>query len=185
MNESGETIVSTDSSNTTAANADPDLNVWPSGNLESGAWITSNSRSEIPREYISNTVGQGFYYSWYSAIAESGGWSTRTIANDSVCPNGWSVPAKNGKTWPTLLANEGSSFQVSRAATSMSLMESGYYNLIIGQPGYVKARVFYWAGEGSPDNNYTARVITGLHGGNITYTTGHKTDGIPIRCVKL
>ena len=119
FNESGEPIVSTDGTNTTAANGSANTNrtyVTDNG----GFWVENNSRSQIPRSYnvdyyyviddslynpenfstgsdiywnvehASNYVGG--LYNVYSLSAESVDFITVSgTASDSICPRGWTL----------------------------------------------------------------------------------------------
>ena len=188
LNEAGDIIISTDSTNATAANRTTGLSAWHQGN---GVWIENNSRAQMPRSY---TPGDGIissYYSWYATVAESGDFNSDIVAaKDSVCPSGWKLPiygnSSTAKSWQGLLygsyglTNNGSSSMVVREKI-LSLTFSGYFSMTQGR-FIVNSDGNWWSA--SPHdilNPYGLRITSSTV--DTQYAASAKPNGFVVRCI--
>ena len=192
-NESGETIVSTDETNTAAANATANCSVRHQGD---GVWVENNARAQMPRSYDTGASGHVTYFNWYAATAESGKTSTSygVSARDSVCPSGWKLPIdgdpSTAKSWSGLLFGTyglSSSVESSKIVRSqpLSLTYPGQYDWIgdlISVGTGASGR--WWSATASDVSSLNARFLS------ITSTTINvrasysRIYGYSVRCIK-
>ena len=151
----------------------------------------------------------GNYYNWYAATAESGVYnSTNNLtvegsAKDSICPKGWQLPI-NGpdiaadstnytdKSWNKLIkgsyglitsyGEQGSTTPSnSMQEVPLSIILSGHYNWVSGNPSNRGHYGVYWASTPS-SANYSRHLYfnsTGVY----PQSGNYKVFGITVRCV--
>lgn len=184
--DTGEIIVSADSTNTSARNASSaGRNIWHMGN---GLWLESNMLSAMPRSYVTKTDG---FYNFYAATAESVSFSTPagTEASDSICPKGWRLPYAGSstadKSFRNLFINsyglnESSSAEVRRAPLNYTLV--GNISYASGQR-YGQRNADLFAASTVQARGYAHRFSLGTTQLDVSSYDSDES-GTKIRCVK-
>ena len=187
-NQSGELIVSTDETNTAAANYSYQYMDFYAKHAGNGVWIENNKRSEMPRSMYSKSTDTLLNY--YAATAESGSWTKEYgDAEDSVCPKGWGLPDNiNDKSWHGLLSetygfSDGSVLAQTLAKNPFMLSareHDGIYEFFTGQR--VNATSWYMWSKRSKE---AGRVWNLQHSATTTTIDGYnfKSSGLFVRCV--
>ena len=188
FNESGEKIVSSDSTNASPANKTPGRSTW----YINGTWLEQNERSAISRSYQNE---HGILYDWYAAVAESNSNQVYAsfVASDSLCPSGWKMPnsGSDAPSYRNLLTsayaisgNNGSqAFSTFLRSFPQNVELSGRYDLNGG--GYETNSGFILSNR-IADGDKQQQYVLDMRGGTSAGYDGRSLVlyGTSIRCVR-
>ena len=154
-------------------------------------WGVNNDEEAATKQYsLEGDDGPiGNYYSWYTATAGSGKYSTSNddlLTADSICPKGWQLPSAD--TYSTFITSNNLSTAtdaINNELLNLSILP-GYYNSPDAGINSIEEWYLSWTSQVYADNSARARLFSiSIQGGIDVIGTTHagKTLGAVIRCV--
>ena len=158
--------------------------------------VANNANAEMPRSYHRGNDSYGDYYNWHSATAESYAGGTVVKTTDSICPNGWELPAGNTVSddrsyfdlfvtaYDFMGGNGSGNAEVIRKIVQTPFKHVG--SGMIREDGelFYSNSIYVWTGTAF--DNTRGRILHAAIGSDFIHTGDNydKNLGAAIRCVK-